>query len=216
MRRTYIKDITYFGLKINTKLEKQVQMVISPIYFQDLKVREEAENVNPKEPSVKIVMSQPKSDPPLTASSPFDTSMPILTNTPLKAVHNQYHSPSPPTNRQKPYRKQIVGLSSERVKSPEPAQASVQPVPDSTTLSTQETEPPQKVSTPEKLFLPVTPKKPGEFAFKTPHKSPRVPRSPVRTPRTPRHLQTSSLVHLLSPSAGFRKAVPLTPKGKVG
>ena len=165
---------------------------------------------------VKTVVSLPD-------TSPCNTSMPILTNTPLKPVHNQHYSPSPPFNRQKPFKKRIIDLSSEPEASdksssklilelsPEPETSdkpSSKPAPDSTTSSA-------KKSAPEKsTLLPVTPKKPMEFAFKTPHKSPRGPRSPVRTPKTPRHLQASSLSHLLSPSAGFRKAVPLTPKGK--
>lgn len=177
---------------------------------------------------VKTGVSQPKPCPTLPDTSPCNTSMPILTNTPLKPVQNQHYSPSPPFNRQKPFKKRIIELSSEPETSdksssklilelsPEPETSdkpSSKPAPDSTTSSAKETK--KKISTPEKpTLLPVTPKKPAEFAFKTPHKSPRVPRSPVRTPKTPRHLQASSLLHLLSPTAGFRKAVPLTPKGK--
>ena len=51
-------------------------------------------------------------------------------------------------------------------------------------LSQQQKPPSEKTVISERL--PVTPKKPEEFVFKTPSKSPRILRSPERTPKTPK------------------------------
>ena len=162
--------------------------------------------------------------------------MPLLLTSPLKSVPTNY-TPKRTSNSSKPLKKRSLKLSESEKESQIKELGAVANDANALTTVLEEIKEPPVISINEEGFIneiqpalvkeptkeveldiPVTPKKQEDLTFKTPHKkSPQGRRSPslLKTPKTPRsHLPLSSIQELLSPIAGFRRAVPKTPKSK--
>ena len=177
-----------------------------------------------------------KQPAPVAPALPLAEVMPLLLASPLKSVPTNY-TPKRTSNSSKPLKKRSLKLSeSDKESQIKELEAITNNTNALTTVIEDNKEPPvisineegvineikpvnvKETTKDVELDIPVTPKKQEDLTFKTPHKkSPQGRRSPslLKTPKTPRsHLPLSSIQELLSPIAGFRRAVPKTPKSK--